>query len=318
MREAATQRLRRWAARKHGEDTLPLRIAVRRIYILPTTRGLVLAALIVAMLLAGLNYNSNLALAFGFLMMSIALVAMHHCHRNLLGLSVDVAATADGFAGGTAVLELLLENSGRAARHDIEIRCAPGAEAIVTVPEHGSLRALVSLPTARRGILELRQTELRTTYPLGWFRAWTYVQAPQRVFVAPAPRGTATPPATAERGEAAGNARRGDENFSGLGAYSPGVPLKHMAWKVLARGGAPAVRQYADTAAAPQWLDFNALAGLDTEARLAQLCRWVLEHAAAQRPFALRLPDVEIPPGLGTAQRSACLRALAACKPGPA
>ncbi len=44
-----------------------------------------LASLLVAMLIAGLNYNSNLGLAFAFLMVSLALVAMHHCHRNLLG-----------------------------------------------------------------------------------------------------------------------------------------------------------------------------------------------------------------------------------------
>ncbi len=37
---------------------------------------------------------------------------------------------------------------------------------------------------------------------------------------------------------------RGDEDFAGLRAYEPGVPLKHMAWKVLARGGEAAVRSY--------------------------------------------------------------------------
>ena len=69
---------------------LPVTIERRRIYILPTRFGLMLAALLFAMLIAGLNYNSNLGLAFAFLMVSLVLVAMHHCHRNLLGLGVDL------------------------------------------------------------------------------------------------------------------------------------------------------------------------------------------------------------------------------------
>ena len=59
-----------------------MRINRRRIYILPTRFGLMLGALLVAMLIAALNYNSNLGLAFAFFMASLVLVAMHHCHRN--------------------------------------------------------------------------------------------------------------------------------------------------------------------------------------------------------------------------------------------
>ena len=61
-------RLRAWAARRHGADALPMTINRRRIYILPTRFGLMLAALLAAMLIAALNYNSNLGLAFAFFM----------------------------------------------------------------------------------------------------------------------------------------------------------------------------------------------------------------------------------------------------------
>jgi uncharacterized protein (DUF58 family) len=106
---------------------------------------------------------------------------------------------------------------------------------------------------------------------------------------------------------------RGEEEFAGLRAYAPGVPLKHMAWKVLARGGEPAVRVYSDLGAQPEWLDWSALAGLDTETRLSQLCRWVLQCEAGQpRPYGLKLPGAEIAPGHGAPHRARCLRALAA------
>src|SRR5258707_13476906 len=108
LREAAVKRLRAWAARRHGRDPLPITINRRRVYILPTRFGIMLALMLTAMLIAGLNYNSNLGLAFAFLMISIALVTMHHCNRNLLGLQVDVTTEADAFAGREAAFEVLL------------------------------------------------------------------------------------------------------------------------------------------------------------------------------------------------------------------
>ncbi len=285
-------------------------ITRRRIYIIPTRFGVALALLLFAMLIAGLNYNSNLGLAFGFLMTSLALVAMHHCHRNLLGLQVDVATEADAFAGGHASFDFLLHNDARIERCDIEIRGA--GMATRTVGAHGYEHAIAGMPVPSRGVTRVERFELRTRYPLGWFRAWTYVHSPLTVYVAPQPAGDRPlPSAAAAIGTAAQSERRGDEDFAGLRAYEAGIPLKHMAWKVLARGGEAAVRNYSGLAAQPEWLDWAALDGLDIESRLSQLCRWVLESEAAQRTYGLRMPGTEIMPSRGDRHRSACLRALA-------
>lgn len=284
----------------------------RRIYILPTRFGLMLAALIIAMLIAGLNYNSNLGLAFAFLMTSLALVAMHHCHRNLLGLGIDVNVEADAFAGEDAAFEFTLRNPSAVDRRDIEIRLAADAEAVKSVGANSDERVTVSAAVARRGVRRFSQFELRTRYPFGWFRAWTYVQGSLSAFVAPQPRGDRRPPAAALEGGVPRSEAQGDEDFAGLRSYTPGVPLKHMAWKVLARGGDAAVRGYTGLAAQPDWLEWSALDGLGTEARLSQLCRWVLANEAGfPRPYGLRIPGVEISPGRGAAHRARCLRALA-------
>jgi uncharacterized protein (DUF58 family) len=311
-RQAAISRLRVWAARRHGEDTLPVTIDRRRIFILPTRFGLMLAALIFAMLIAGLNYNSNLGLAFAFLMASLVLVAMHHCHRNLLGLGVDVNVEADAFAGEDAAFDFMLRNPSAVDRCDIEIRCAAEAEAVKSVGAYSDERVTVNVSVARRGVVRISQFELRTRYPFGWFRAWTYLQGSLSAFVAPQPRGDRAPSAAAATGNVPRSEAHGDEEFSALRSYVPGIPLKHMAWKVLARGADAAVRSYSGLAAQPEWLEWSALEGLDTEARLSQLCRWVLANEAGyRRPYGLRIPGLEIAPGRGAAHRARCLRALA-------
>jgi uncharacterized protein (DUF58 family) len=255
------------------------------------------------MLIAGLNYNSNLGLAFGFLMTSLALVAMHHCHRNLLGLRVDVTAEVDAFAGEQASFAFLLHNDARIDRCDIEIRCGPpiptatagttvaggstGAAAH-SVAANSYRRALVNMPVPQRGVARVARFELRTRHPFGWFRAWTYVQSPLTAFVAPRPGGDLPlPTAAAALGTASQSEHRGEEDFAGLRAYEAGVPLKHMAWKVLARGGEAAVRSYSGLAAQPEWLDWAMLDRLDTEARGDRHCSACL-RALATYPPAMR------------------------------
>lgn len=331
LRQAATLKLRAWAARRHGPDSLPITIHRRRIYILPTRFGIMLALMLIAMLVAALNYNSNLGLAFAFLMASLGVVTMHHCNRNLLGLCVDATTEADAFADGEARFEFLLRNDSSVERRDIEIRClaagtggrgsgsGDGTDAGGTMGSGGggvqpksSATLTVTIPAARRGVLRLHQFELRTRYPFGWFHAWSYAQCSLIAYVAPSPLGSRALPPGAERGNASRSEVRGDEDFSGLRPYQPGIPLKHMAWKVLARGGEAAVRSYSSTAAQPEWLEWSSLEGLDTEDRLSQLCLWILESDAAQRPYGLRIPGQEISPAQGAAHRVNCLRALAA------
>lgn len=310
MRQALADKLRAWAARRHGRDSLPIKINRRRIYILPTRFGIMLAFVLAAMLLAGLNYNSNLGLAFGFLMASVALVTMHHCNRNLLGLQVDVTTEVDAFAGREATFEFVLRNDSNVDRRDVEIRCL-SACGIRSVPARSSETVPVAVPMRKRGIIGIAQFELRTRYPFGWFHAWTYVQGSLTAYVAPSPEGVRTLPSVAGSGSVSRSDTRGDEDFAGLRAYEPGVPLKHMAWKVLARGGEAAVQSFTSLAALPEWLEWSALEGQDTETRLSQLCLWVLESEYAQRIYGLRIPGKEIAPARGAAHRFACLRALA-------
>jgi uncharacterized protein (DUF58 family) len=241
----------------------------------------------------------------------MALVTMHHCNRNMLRLSVDATTEVDAFAGREALLEFELRNATRVDRRDIEVRCL-SAVGMNSVAAGESATIEVIAPVAQRGVTRISQFELRTRYPFGWFYSWTYVQGSITVFVAPAPAGNRILASGSAQGTGSHSEARGDEDFSGLRAYEPGVPLKHMAWKVLARGGEPVVRSYSSLAAQPEWLDWSMLVGLDTEARLSQLCLWVLESDAAQRPYGLRIPGRELAPSGGAAHRFACLRALAA------
>ncbi len=62
----------------------------------------------------------------------------------------------------------------------------------------------------------------------------------------------------------------------------------------------------------PQWqLDWRQLPGLDNEARIARLARWLEEAQAQRRSYSLWLPGTEIASGSGPLHYAHCMSALA-------
>ena len=118
----------RWAGKRQGLDALPLILASRRIYILPTRAGLGFGVLALVMLLAGLNYANSLALLLTFLLVATMLVGMHDCHATLRSLRILEVRTGECFARAPAALQLQLENAAPLPRLALQLEC--GNEAV--------------------------------------------------------------------------------------------------------------------------------------------------------------------------------------------
>ncbi len=310
-----------WARRRQGTDTAPVRLGRRRIYILPTGFGLIYGALVFAMLLGSMNYNNSLGFALTFLLTGLGLVAMHHCHRNLSGLTISAVHADEVFAGETLHLQVGLENPNAIRRFAIELDCSlpavAGTGATRPALLHGvaaASRALatVQIPTQHRGWLRPDRLTVSTRFPFGLFRAWSWLHLPIDALVFPRPAGEQSPPFDMHAPAGAVQSRqRGTEDFRGFRDYVPGDSPRHVAWKALARGAPLMVKDYSGAASAPVMLDFTAVTVSATESRLSQLCRWVLDAERDGRPFGLRLPQLRIAARSGAAQRRRCLEALA-------
>jgi uncharacterized protein (DUF58 family) len=306
------KRTRAWARRRHGVDVDPFTIPSRRVYILPTRLGLFYAGMIFLMFLGSMNYVNNLALGLTFILASVGLVAMHHCQRNLAGVCIGSAATDSVFAGQSAKFCVALESDVRQPRHDIIVATDGSASEPAAVEPNDRTLISVEVSAPKRGRLTLDHLQVSSNYPFGLFRAWTHVHVPMSCIVYPKPaqRGIAPPPTETDTGGAQ-ESRRGDEDFAGLRSFSPGDSPRRIAWKAYARGQELQVKQYAGTAVTSHFLDWDSLTGMNVEARLSQLTRWIEDAHAAGRAFGLRIPGAVIPANVGSAHRQRCLTVLA-------
>lgn len=286
-----------------------MRLSRRTLYMLPTRFGLVYGAMLATVFIAAVNYGAALGFLLAFLFAAVALVSMLYTHRNLAGLEIAPGACGETFAGERAAFTMWIANVSATARQGIRVRVARAEIARVDVPARARVSVQIHAPTTRRGYLDAPTFTIASDYPLGLFRSWSRrAQLAQRCLVFPRPASAAAR-ADAAPG-ASGRVSAEPHDFSALRAYRAGDSPQHIHWKAVARGQELVTKQFAGSAGAPRWLEWDGVAG-DDETRLAALTRAVLDAHAAGAVFGLRLPAQTLAPAHGEAHRAQCLRALA-------
>ncbi len=312
-RAAGARSIARWARSRQGEDSAPLTLRARRIYILPTSTGIGAAVLLFLMLLAGLNYNNSLALLLCFLLCGVVVVSMYECHRTLLGLQLQAASAEPAFAGQLGELQLQLRNEDARARRSLSVRCEPCAATQFLLESGQMLRVRLSYRARGRGRQRIERLVLSTDAPFGLFRSWTWLHLPLEAVIYPAPSGARALPLVREQSAtgAHGSHQSGDEDWAWLRPFRDGDSPRSVAWKAYAHGGPLLVAHYEAPAEVHRVLDFMQLLDLPLERRLSQLAQWVLECERLGESYALSLPGVRLAPRHGLAQRRSALEALA-------
>ncbi len=310
------QRLRQWALARHGADAIELTLSSQRIYIVPTPAGLLFTVMLVTMLAGAMNYNNNLGFALTFLLAGIGIAAIYHTHRNLLGLRIRFLGATTGFAGDTLSARFALANDGSTARDELSLDWGDDSPVIAGVAGRSSRTVLVPFDAPRRGLLPLPPLRISTIAPLGLMRAWSWVQMDAQLLVYPRPVDITNPLPRGNIAAEDGNSRAGEDDFVGLRSWQPGDPPRRIAWRQSARRDALLVREFrGGEAPSCLWIDWEHVAGADTEERIARLARLVLDAGEAGQPWGLALPTRRSGPALGNDHLHLCLRELALFAP---
>lgn len=293
----------------------PWRLGRKKIYILPTRHGLAFAGVLVVMLAGSINYNNSLAYGLTFLLTSLALVSMLHSYRNLAGLSISARPANDVFSGNPAYFRISINNPGTLARQGVvlrENRHSDEPVVAVDLPAHSRPLATLAVATRGRGRQFLDTVTIASRAPFGIFRAWSPVPLRASVLVYPTPAGSQPlPQRQSLRQRDQGRGGQGREDFSALREYRPGDPSKRIHWKLAARGDALPVKLFDGASSGDLFLRECEVLAAGREARLSQLCAWILEAQSRGLEYGLELGGQRINPGAGPNHRRECLRCLA-------
>ncbi len=286
----------------------------RRVYIVPTKLGWLFGVTLVVLLVGAINYALSLGFALTFMLAGMALAGMVHTARNLARIVASPGRCESVFVGEAAQFRIHLDSRVDFDRPSILTRhLGSGSQLVVDIPAGAVADVVLAVPARRRGWLPLGRLMLETRFPLGLFRAWSYLEPEASCLVYPRPERSLLPPRSADAASGSMQTHAtGNEDFSGLRGYQPSDSPRHVAWKAVARRDDMLTKQFSGEAAAEMWLDWQLLpASLPLEQRLSRLAGWVLAAERAGASYGLRLPGVEVGTGRGEAHRATCLKALA-------
>lgn len=284
----------------------------RRVFILPTGRGLGLILLILLLLLIAFVYNNNLAYFLAFLLAAVFFVAILHTFKSLAGLTVQASASQPVFVGDPALFNLTILNPTRDHRYAIEVGFKQSDYQRLDFLAEQRQEVHLPIKAQRRGWLKAGTVIIASSYPLGLFRAWSPLRFEQAVLVYPAPASTPLPfPYTNADGVRQGTIRRGNDEFYGLKRYEAGEAIRQIHWKAYARGLPLQSKQYASEGGHECWLNYAETPGADVEERLGRLCHWLLDAEQAGLRYGLILPQTTLSLDQGQAHLSRCLEQLA-------
>lgn len=303
-------RLSRFFSGEKPVDT-PITLNHRRIFILPTHRGLNFVMLTALLLLIAFVYNNNLVYMLGFLLASVFFVTILHTFKVLAGLVVQPGQSPPVFAGDLAGYAIHLSNPLNVPRDGLHISLEDSQNVVLAAYSQTSVT--LHAATHKRGWHTAGTVTVFSTYPLGLFRAWSPLRFHLKTLVYPKPATPCLPfPESAAGGQVRqGVSVKGADDFYGLQSYQPGDPIKHIYWKAFAKNQQVFSKQYGGVASEHLWLTYEDTPGHTVEERLSQLCRWVLDAERADLAFGLVLPGLRLAPERGVAHTKKCLEALA-------
>jgi len=302
----------------------------QRIYILPTRYGVMLGFFLFVMLLGAINYSNSMGHLLVFLLVSLGHTTMLHTHRNISKIELKYAHAEPVYCGQVANFNIVLSNHNDRDLH--QFKFATRAEEIKSwnplnkvvkgftcrnslthIAANQTVSTIIDIPTEKRGYQALGTLQLKSQFPLGLFRSWTNYKTNAKVLVYPNPEGDLAMPNALGAGDMfKQNRQKGLDDFAGFNSYRVGDPVHTIAWKAVARDDVLRTKQFSGAQSGRRILSWNDTAGIaDTEKRLSQLCRWLIDTENVSTLSRLELPNKVIDFAVGENHLHECLTALA-------
>ncbi len=310
LQNSIIERIKKRVRATRGPLIPPVTLEYRHVFVMPTKFGVAFAFMLVTMLLGGLNFNNNMALMLVFLLGTMTQMTSLLAYKNLVGLLIQSVQSEPVFCGDYARFRVFINNPGQQKRYALSAGFRQ-AQDCTDFEAENDRSMILTLPASQRGWLAMPSFRLETRFPLGLFKAWSWIFPSHRCLVYPAPASHAPALPVSGHGES-GHAKKGDgEQVHGLRKYQSGDSRHRIAWRASARHD----KMYSLEMETPRYdaceLNWDLLQGADAESRLSILTAWVLAADHRNIAYSLSTPKQSIAASTGPDHRARCLELLA-------
>jgi len=314
MKRKIQQRYQQWLSRRMP-PARHQRLRQRLIFIVPSGYGFLFLAVAFGIFIGGINYQNNLLLGLSFFLASQFVLVILSTYRNLAGLTIEAKSMRPNFVGEQGYLSFTVTARASGPQVAIGFRWHKphGVDQIMSLSAQQSQVLTLAVPLTQRGWNHPGRLVVWSRYPLGLLRAWSHLDMAHLGLAWPHPLSTPHAPFSGEAKRGGANTQwwLGEDEFHGLREYTESDSPSQVDWKTYAQGRGLYVKEFITPQASSEWLDWHSFHGGDVEQRLSWLCYWVLKREQERQPYGLRLPQFELPIGIGAEHKHKALEALA-------
>lgn len=282
------------------------------IFILPNKQGLGFLAVLALMFVGAINYEASLAFALVFWLLGVFILSIFYTFRNLSGLHISAVSGSSVFAGEHAEICVILSRHGERIHEALNLSFPGSRKVTANLISNTEERSSIYLAADKRGWFRPGRMTIETIFPFGLCRSWSLVDLDLRCLVYPKPVECDLTWLTSQQQQSGHtNITRGSDDFHSLRDYQQGDSLRHVAWKIAARGRGMYTKEYSANVDDKIWLRWDMFPDMAMEDRLSRLCYCVLQLDAAGLEYGLELPGEVIQPAKGSSHYEKVMRTLA-------
>ncbi len=251
-----------------------------------TRYSVVVVVLLFGLFLEAYMHDFNLVYITLFFVFSLAFSAGPIGILNLGHLQASYGRPGRLFAHQEGHLSMQIENDSATTSWSVILR--HGDTSIPLEPIKGDTSMNVQIPVFpdKRGSFTHKGCYLESKYPLSTVRLVMKIDDSYQGMVYPEPKGIHLHSFLQQEETSYGE----EKEFDGLRAYDGSQKLSHIHWASVAKGEM-SVKVFSKETQTPKLVFNFYAAGTNDEARLSQLCLWVLECEKQNLPFIIQMPN---------------------------
>ena len=221
-------------------------LSQQSIFIFPTRIGFVFSVLLLALLLAAINYENSLIFGLTFWLASVFFVTIFYTYKTLANITLELQKTGTGFVNEDIEFSIKVSRPVNSKREGIQIGWPNQVKQWVELYENTSVTTHCFVKAKQRGWLNPKRLLVETYYPLGLLRAWTWIDLNAHAIVYPKPLSHEHQfENNGDDDEGQLSHRKGSDDFHDMRNYHPGDSPRHILWRNYARQDELLVKQFA-------------------------------------------------------------------------
>jgi uncharacterized protein (DUF58 family) len=284
-------------------------------FILPSSFGWAMTAIVLFLFILGTNYQNNIVLTMSYFIAALLLLSLVHSYRYFTQHSLLFEPFEPEFDNRDIVLNCKLNSDQRypGGEFILSTEGRRGQFALASAYQQASLS--MNLPSRPRGLHMCSRIKVECYFGFGLFRCWSYLQPKHLILVYPsvikAPIKLHPSSKQNDSSLVQNTPLVQSDSLQGIRNFVDTDPIHHVSWKHVAKGQGMLTKDFSENAGLSGWLKLSDVSHPDLEVGLRKMSYQVQLLTQDNIEFGLDLGSTKILPQSGISHLKSCLSQLA-------